>query len=69
LPTIITFPFGKKTYPNPSQKKNKIKNRAAPSDGGMVPAGYTQTFNNGVPVTYNGKPVFDDGTNFYVRSA
>lgn len=34
-----------------------------------VPAGYTRTTYNGAPVSYNGKPVFNDGHNFYVRAA
>lgn len=39
------------------------------SKGGGVPAGFTRTTHNGVPVTFNGKPVFDDGQTLYVRAA
>ena len=34
-----------------------------------VPAGYTRTTYNGVPVSYGNRPVFDDGKNFYYLRA
>lgn len=37
--------------------------------GGGIPAGYTRTTYNGVPVTLNGAAVFDDGLNFYYMRA
>ncbi len=36
-----------------------------PIAGAGLPAGYTRTTYNGVPVTFNGAVVFDDGKNFY----
>ena len=35
--------------------------------GGMPPHGYTWTTRNGARVYFNGRPVFDDGENFYYR--
>ena len=42
--------------------------RIATLSKGGVPAGYTRTTYQGVGVTYNGLPVFDNGVNFYVRA-
>jgi len=39
------------------------------STGGGAPAGFSRTTYNGQPVTYLGRPVFDNGANFYVRAA
>lgn len=33
-----------------------------------VPAGYSRTTTNGVAVTFNGKPVYDNGKEFFVRA-
>lgn len=33
-----------------------------------VPAGYSRTTTNGVAVTFNGKPVYDNGKDFFVRA-
>lgn len=34
-----------------------------PTTGGRVPVGYTRSTINGVPVTYNGRRVYDNGSN------
>ena len=33
--------------------------------GNGIPPGYSMTTYNGIPVTFNGAAVFDDGRNFY----
>ena len=37
--------------------------------GDGAPAGYTRTAYDGVPVTYDGRPVFDNGVNLFARAA
>lgn len=42
---------------------------AALSTGGGVPEGFNVTTINGVPATFQGRPIYDDGVTAYLRAA